>query len=137
MFCYSHGEYLNEDGETADLNNTLAEYDFAFETYADSSSRVQITNRRGKDEHTNDNDYLGRIALYNAAALHMNETTTMYNVTGETEGDTPSTVDLHVTANYEADSDRLVVDFDWRTLSLLNFAAINFKPFIPTPPPLV
>jgi hypothetical protein len=40
MFCYAHGEYLNEDGISADLNNTLCEYDMSFETYADSSSMI-------------------------------------------------------------------------------------------------
>ncbi len=58
----------------------------------------------------------------------MNQT---YDVFGETSDNVE--VNMNVTANYEPATDRLVVNLDWRTFSILNYDVLRLR--LPSPPP--
>lgn len=67
--------------------------------------------------------------IFNAEALGMNQS---YDVYGETSDNVE--VNMNVTANYEPAADRLVVNLDWRSFSILNYDVLRLR-LPPSPPP--
>jgi hypothetical protein len=78
-----------------------------------------ITNNQDRTTEVNANDYLGRMEIYNAANLGLNQT---YSVVAETEATPPTDVPMKHYAQYDAYTDRLVMTFDKEELSLLKYA---------------
>ena len=106
------GQYINDDGVALDVTNRQNKYNINFnwdQTTAQIDINVLVSASLYKDSDICNNcvnraDQLGKIQIYNAALKNMNKKFSV-QITGK------NPKSLGYVADYDAASDRLIVDF--------------------------
>ena len=133
VVCQASNTYVNEDGISKNFHDTYTEYDISFHTFQGGQWRLEFSNKQNRATEVNANDFVGRVEIYNAASLGLNNT---YTADLELEGSTTDT-ELPNKAEYDSYTDRLVWNASSATeVSLLKAGVLKFIKSV-DPPPLL